>query len=82
MPAAGPLFFVSLVIGFLLMWPVGWLFGQMGWPVFHGWGLSHGALVIAWPALSLLTLAALLALVRRFAARDGRGDQGNADRRT
>lgn len=82
MPAAGPLFFVSLVIGFFLMWPVGWLFGQMGWPMFHGWGLAHGAFVIAWPTLSLLTLVVLLALVRRFAARDGRGGQENTDRHT
>ena len=77
MPAAGPLFFVSLVIGFFLMWPVGWLFGQMGWPMFHAWGLAHGAVVIAWPVLSLLTLVVLLLLVRKFAARDGPKGQSN-----
>ena len=80
MPAAGPLFFVSLVIGFVLMWPVGWLFGQMGWPMFHGWGLAHGAFVIAWPVLSLLALAVLLVLVRKFAARDGPRGHGNGER--
>jgi uncharacterized membrane protein len=80
MPAAGPLFFVSLVIGFVLMWPVGWLFGQMGWPMFHGWGLAHGAFAIAWPVLSLLALAVLLVLVRKFAARDGVSGHRNGER--
>lgn len=80
MPAAGPLVFVSLAIGFVLMWPVGWLFGQMGWPMFHGWGMAHGAFVIAWPVLSLLVLAVLLVLVRKFAARDGVRGHGNGER--
>ena len=66
MPAAGPLFFVSLVIGFDLMWPVGWLFAKMGLPMVHGWGLAHASFVIAWPALSLLSLAVLLVLVRKY----------------
>jgi uncharacterized membrane protein len=77
MPAAGPLFFVSLVIGFFLMWPVGWFFGQMGWPMFHSWGLAHGAVVIAWPVLSLLTLVVLMLFVRKFSPRDRPKAQSN-----
>jgi hypothetical protein len=69
MPAAGPLFMVSLVIGFLLLWPLGWLFGQMGWPTFHTWGLFHGAFIIAWPLLTFATLAILLLILRLRSAR-------------
>jgi hypothetical protein len=50
---------VSVVAGFFFMWPVGWLFGAMSWPVFHSWGLVHGSFVIAWPVLSLLAFAVL-----------------------
>jgi uncharacterized membrane protein len=77
MTSAGPLFFVSLVIGFLLMWPVGWLFGRMGWPMFHGWGLAHGSFVIAWPVLSLLAFVVLLVLARKVAARGRPRRQAN-----
>jgi hypothetical protein len=43
---------LSIVVGFVLMWPLGWLFGVMNWPVFHSWGLAHGSFVLAWPMLS------------------------------
>jgi hypothetical protein len=45
---------LSIVVGFVLMWPLGWLFGVMNWPVFHSWGLAHGSFVLAWPMLSAL----------------------------
>lgn len=44
---------ISIVLGFALMFPLGWLFGIMNWPVFHSWGLFHGAFVVAWPLLTL-----------------------------
>jgi hypothetical protein len=36
------------------MWPLGWLFGVMDWPVFHSWGLIHGSFVLAWAGLTIL----------------------------
>jgi hypothetical protein len=60
---------VAVVGGFLLMWPLAWLFGVMGWPLFHGWGLAHGSFVIAWPLLSGLVFLLGWLLVR---SRDNR----------
>ena len=37
------------------MFPLGWVFGAMNWPVFHGWGLAHGAFIVAWPLLTLIS---------------------------
>ncbi len=53
----GPLIALSIPIGFISMWPLGALFEAMHWPVFHGWGLAHGAFVVAWPLLSILVFA-------------------------
>src|SRR5262245_5736078 len=50
---------LSLVVGFFLMWPLGGLFGAMHWPMFHGWALAHGAFVIAWPALTVVSFVGL-----------------------
>jgi hypothetical protein len=55
--------FISIVLGFALMFPLGWLFGIMNWPVFHGWGLVHGAFMVAWPALALVSWV-LVSLMR------------------
>ena len=52
------------MLGFVLMWPIGWLFGAMSWPVFHGWGLAHGAWIIAWPVLTLFSFLVLYLLGR------------------
>jgi hypothetical protein len=32
---------ISIGIGFALMFPLGWIFGAMNWPVFHSWGLRQ-----------------------------------------
>jgi hypothetical protein len=45
----------SICLGFALMFPLGWLFGKMNWPVFHSWGLVHGAFMIAWPLLTVFS---------------------------
>ena len=50
---------LSIALGFALMWPVGWLFDTMQWPVFHGWGLAHGSWIIARPAATLVAGVAL-----------------------
>ena len=43
-----------IAIGFALMFPLGMLFDDMKWPLFHSWGLAHGSFILAWPALTLL----------------------------
>jgi len=55
----------SVVAGFALMWPLGWVFGLMNWPMFHSWGLVHGSFVIAWPMLSVLSYMVLRGFERR-----------------
>ena len=50
---------LSVIAGFLLMWPLGYTSGLLNWPTFHSWGLMHGSFVAAWPALSILTFFAL-----------------------
>ena len=48
----GPIVLISFVLGFALMWPLGWIFDVMHWPIFHSWGLVHGSFIVAWPALT------------------------------
>jgi hypothetical protein len=62
--AFGARLLISIVAGFLLMWPLGALFGRMNWPVFHLWGLAHGSFVLAWPLLSALCFVFLALFVR------------------
>ena len=50
---------LSIVSGFFLMAPLGGLFGVMHWPMFHSYALAHGAFVIAWPALTVLSFVGL-----------------------
>jgi hypothetical protein len=50
---------IGVVMGFLLMWPLGYAYAALGWPTFHSWGLMHGTFVAAWPTLSILTFLAL-----------------------
>jgi hypothetical protein len=50
---------LSVVLGLVLMSPLGLLFERMHWPAFHSWGLMHGSFLIAWPALSLAAFLGL-----------------------
>ena len=50
---------LAIVFGFILMFPLGFLFGAMNWPTFHSWGLMHGGFFSAWPTLSLVSFATL-----------------------
>jgi len=50
---------ISVVVGFLLMWPLGSLYGLVNWPTFQLWGLMHGGFFSAWPTLSIFTFLAL-----------------------
>jgi hypothetical protein len=43
-----------VAIGFILMFPLGMLFNDMNWPLFHSWALAHGSFILAWPLLTLL----------------------------
>jgi hypothetical protein len=50
---------ISVVAGFFLMWPLGYVYGALNWPTFHSWGLLHGGFFSAWPTLSTFTFLAL-----------------------
>lgn len=50
---------ISIIAGFILMWPLGYVYGALNWPTFHSWGLLHGSFSSAWPTLSILTFLAL-----------------------
>ena len=54
------------VVGLLLLFPIAALFDSMNWPMFHSWGMAHGAFIFAWPLTTLiafvLTVAALKAV--------------------
>ena len=50
---------IAIVVGFLLMWPLGYAWAALSLPTFHLWGLAHGTFVAAWPTLSILTYLAL-----------------------
>jgi len=39
---------ISVIAGFFLMWPLGYVYGLLGWPTFHGWG-AHQHLAIPIP---------------------------------
>src|SRR5678815_523934 len=49
----------SFVIGLLLVLPLGALYGVTGLPVYHSWGLMHGSISTAVPALVAATFVAL-----------------------
>src|SRR5262249_47932667 len=50
---------IAIVAGFLLMWPLGYVWTALSWPTFHLWGLMHGTFVAAWATLSILVFLAL-----------------------
>ena len=50
---------IAIVAGFLLMWPLGYIYGALSLPTFHSWGLMHGTFMSAWPTLSILAYLAL-----------------------
>ena len=56
----------SIVLGFLLMVPLGLMFDAMNWPLFHTWGLAHGSFIIAWPILACVSFGLLQLLIRRL----------------
>ena len=43
---------LASVLGFFLVYPLGWLFDAMGWPIFNSWALLHGMAPGAWVLLS------------------------------
>ena len=56
---------ISVIAGFLLMWPLGYMCGLLHLPTFHSWGLVHGSFFSAWPTLSILIYLSL-GYVRSF----------------
>jgi Na+-driven multidrug efflux pump len=61
---SGPHILAAFIGGILLMWPLGWLFGAMGWPMFHAWGLVHGSWVLAFPLMILLAYLLIWAALK------------------
>jgi hypothetical protein len=59
----------SIVLGLLLMVPLGMLFDAMDWPLFHTWGLAHGSFVIAWPMLACISFFLLRTFLKRIQSR-------------
>ena len=49
----------SLLIGFGLLIPLAWIYGIANLPVYHSWGLAHGSVATALPALTLAAFVAL-----------------------
>ena len=65
------------VLGLLLLVPISVLFDYMSWPVFHSWGMAHGAIWFAWPVTTVAGSGIALAIaigVRRW--RQRRSDFG------
>jgi hypothetical protein len=52
-------FLASIVLGFLLLIPLGAIYGAANLAVYHSWGLSHGSFTTALPALSAACYIAL-----------------------
>lgn len=50
---------ISIVAGFALMWPLGYVCSFLNLPTFHSWGLIHGSFFSAWPTLSILIYLSL-----------------------
>ena len=61
---SGGHFVLATFVGFMLVWPLAWLFGVMGWPLFHGWGLMHGSILLAWPLMTVIAYLLLWFVVR------------------
>jgi len=51
--------FASLAIGLLLLFPLGAVYGAASLPVYHSWGLAHGAFTTAIPTLVAAVFVAL-----------------------
>ena len=60
---------LSIISGLFLMVPLAWVFDTMRWPEFNKWALAHGGWVVAWPTLTLFSLAVIWTLVRRLRQR-------------
>ena len=52
------------VVGLLLLFPIAVFFDSMNWPMFHSWGMAHGAFIFAWPITTLMSLAVTLAALK------------------
>ena len=61
---SGGHFVLAAFAGFFLIWPLAWLFGALGWPLFHGWGLMHGSIVLAWPLMTVIAYLLLWVVFR------------------
>ena len=66
-------YLATVVIGFLLMLPLGMLFDALHWPVFNTWALAHAPFMLAWPALSWISFTILRDAWYNSRDRDGRG---------
>ena len=57
---------LACLLGVPLLWPLGWLFDAMKWPIFNSFALDHGMAPGAWVLVSGFSYVGLrLALGRR-----------------
>jgi ABC-type tungstate transport system substrate-binding protein len=66
--------FASFFLGFILLFPLGWLFDRMDWPLFHSWGLIHGSFLLAIPLLMALSFGTIEAVAFLFQRGKRRGE--------
>lgn len=50
---------LAVPLGFVLVVWVAGLFDTMNWPVFHTWGMMHGAILLALPACIVVAFGLL-----------------------
>jgi|GEM_PF-4104588 len=53
---------VSVILGFILMFPLASFFDGKNWPVFNSWAMLHATVLIAWPLLALAVLVVTQAI--------------------
>jgi hypothetical protein len=50
---------IAAVGGFLLLIPLMATFDARNWPLFNDWAIWHGSILVAWPALSVLSFCGI-----------------------
>jgi hypothetical protein len=62
---------LTVVFGFVLLGLVADIFDTMNWPMFHSWGMAHGAIIYALPVCLAVAFALLYSVRRLLSRKDG-----------